>query len=100
MTLKNFGKRLNLQKQGLNSNKIFLSEKGRLIKDPAEIATTINEYFVNITETIELKQSQFDHLSNIFEDHTSIIRTKSNLINVSDKFDLKKCMRRKSNGKS
>ena len=50
----------------LNSNKIFLSEKGRLIKDPVAIATTMNDYFVNITVTIGLKQFQFDHLSNLF----------------------------------
>ena len=73
--------------KGLNSNKIFLSEKGRFIKDLAAIATTMNEYFVNITETIALKQFQFDHLSNLFEDHTSIIRIKSNLGNVSYIFD-------------
>ena len=76
--------------KGLNFNKIFLSEKGKLMKDPAVIATTMNDYFVNITETIGLKQFQFDHLSNLFEDHTSIIRIKSNLDNVSDKFDFKK----------
>ena len=86
--------------KGLNSNKIFLSEKGRLIKDPAAIATTMNDYFVNITETIGLKQFQFDHLSNLFENHTSIIKIKSNLDNVSDKFNLKKCVRKKSNEKS
>ena len=74
--------------KGLNSNKIFLSEKGRLIKDPVAIATTMNDYFVNITETIGL--NQFDHLSNLFENHASIIRIKSNLDNVSDKFDFKK----------
>ena len=76
--------------KGLNSYKIFLSEKGRLIKDPAAIAATMNDYFVNITKTIGLKQFQFDHLSNLFEDHTSIISIKSNLGNVSDKFDFKK----------
>ena len=69
---------------------MFLSEKGKLIKDPVAIATTMNEYFVNITETIALKQFQFDHLSNLFENHTSIIRIKSNLNNVPDKFDFKK----------
>ena len=63
--------------KGLNSNKIFLSKKGRLIKDPPAVATTTNDYFVNITETIGLKQFQFDHLSNLFENHTSIIRIKS-----------------------
>ena len=76
--------------KGLNSNKIFLSEKGRLIKDPAAIATTMNDYFVNITETLGLKQFQFDDLNNLFEDHTSIIRIKSNLENVSNKFNFKK----------
>ena len=47
---------------------MFPSEKGRLIKDPAAIATTMNAYFVNITETIGLKQLQLDQLSNLFED--------------------------------
>ena len=69
----------------LNSNKIFLSEKEKLLKDPAAIATTMNDYFVNLTKTIGLKQFQFDHHSNLFEDHTSI-----NLVNFSDKFDFKK----------
>ena len=50
----------------------------------------MNDCFVNITETIELKQFQFDHLSDLFEDHTSIIRIKSNLDKVSEKFDFKK----------
>ena len=76
--------------KGLNSNKIFLSEKRRLIKDPVAIATTMNDYFVNITQTIRLKQFQFDHANNLFEDHASIIRIKSNLDNVSDKLDFKK----------
>ena len=35
--------------KGLNSNKIFFSEKGRLMKDLVAIATTMNDYFVNIT---------------------------------------------------
>ena len=41
----------------------------------------MNDYFVNITKTIGLKQFQFNHLSNRF---------KSNLDNVSDKFDFQK----------
>ena len=49
----------------------------------------MNDYFVNITQTIGLKQFQFDHANNPFEDHASIIRIKSNLDNVSDKFDFK-----------
>ena len=54
------------------------------------MATTMNDYFVNITQTIGLKQFQFDHLNNLFENHTSIMTTKSNLDNISDKFDFKK----------
>ena len=81
--------------KGSNCNKIFLSEKGRLVKDPAAIATTINDYFVNISETVGLKQFQFDHLSNLFEGHTSIIKIKSNLDNVSDKFDFNKLHEKK-----
>ena len=54
------------------------------------IATTINAYFVNTTETIGLKQFQLDQLSNLFEINTSITRIKSNLDNVSDKYDFKK----------
>ena len=86
--------------KGLNWNKIFLSEKGRLVKDPAAIATTTNDYFVNISETVGLKQFQFDHLRNLFEGHTSIIKIKSNLDNVSDKFDFNKLHEKKLNGKS
>ena len=76
--------------KGLNPNKIFLSENGRLIKGPVAIDTTMNAYFVNITQTVGLKQFQFDHLNNLFEDHTSIIRIQFNLDNISDKFDFKK----------
>ena len=73
-----------------DSNEIFLSEKERLIKDPVAVATTMNDYFVNITQTIGLTQFQFDHANNLFEDHTSIIRIISNLDNFSDKFVFKK----------
>ena len=37
-------------------------------------ATAMNDYFVNITQTIGLKQFQFHHAINLFEDHASIIR--------------------------
>ena len=73
--LKNAGKFSN---KGINSNKIFLSEKKRHIKGHVGIATTMNGYFVNITQTIGLKHFQFDHTNNLFEDHTSIIKIKSN----------------------
>ena len=84
-----------LSNKGLNSSKIFLSEKGRPLKDPVTVATTMNDYFLNITQTIGLKQFQFDHANTLFEDRTSIIRIKSNLGNVSDKFDFKKVHEKK-----
>ena len=86
--------------KGLSSNKIFLSEKGRIIKDPSAIATTMSDYFVNITETIGL---------NSFSLTTSVIYLKiiqalleSNLIWTMFQITLilKKFMRKKSNGKS
>ena len=89
--LKNSGKRLNLiALTKLNSNKTLLPEKGRLIKGRAVVATAMNDYFVNITQTIGLKQFHFHHAINLFEDHASIIRIKCNLNNFSDKFDFKK----------
>ena len=44
--------------KGLNFNKIFLSEKGRLIKYLIEVATTMNDCFVSIRQTIGLRQPQ------------------------------------------
>ena len=66
------------------------------MKDPAAIVTTRNDYLFNIIETIVQKQFQlttlvrrsYEHYS--YEDHTSIIKIKSNLDNVSDKCDFKK----------
>ena len=54
--------------KGLNSKKTLLSEKGMLIKDPVVIATFMNGYFVNIMQTIGLKQFQFGHANDLFED--------------------------------
>ena len=89
-----------LSGKGLNSNKIFLSEKGGLIKDPAAIATTMNDYFVDITETIGLKQFQFDPL--VIYSKIIQVLLESNLIWTMFQINLvlKKCMRKKSNGKS
>ena len=38
-----------ISNKGSNPNRISLSEKGRLMKDPVAIATTMNHFFVNIT---------------------------------------------------
>ena len=59
------------------------------MKDLAAIATTMNPFFVNITQTIELKQLHFVCVNNQLEDHTNIISIKSNLDNVSGNLDFK-----------
>ena len=87
---KKISKRIKTFFRNLISDKIFSYDKGRLIKDPFAVATTMNCYFANITQTIGLKWFQFDHAINLLEDHTSIISVKSNLDYVSDKFDFKK----------
>ena len=56
----------------LNSNKILWSEK-RFVKDPIAVETTMNDYFVNITQTIRLEQPQSNHANNQFAEHTSIL---------------------------
>ena len=87
---KKIWKRIKTFFRNLISNKIFSYDKGRLIKDPFAVAATMNDYFVNITQNIGLKRFQFDHANNLSEDHTSVIRVKSNLDYVSDKFNFKK----------
>ena len=85
---------------GLNCNKIFLSEKGRRRKDSVAVATTMNDYFVNITQSVEL--SSFSLTTLII--YSKIIQAllESNLIWTMFQINLilKKCMRKKSNGKS
>ena len=59
------------------------------VRETTKFWKTIKPYFsnFNITQDIGLKQFQFYHANNLFEDHTSIIRIKSNLDKFSDKFD-------------
>ena len=67
---------------GLDSNKIFLSAKGRLKRYSVAMAIIMNGYFVNITQTMRLKQFQFDRGNNPSENHTGIqnhSKIKSNL---------------------
>ena len=35
--------------KGLNSNKLLLKEKGNLVSDEKELATIMNNFFINIT---------------------------------------------------
>ena len=42
--------------KGLNSNKLMLKENNRLITEKKKLATVMNAFFVNITESLDLKK--------------------------------------------
>ena len=43
--------------KGLESNNIILKEKNELITNSSALANLFNNYFINITSTLKLKQS-------------------------------------------
>ena len=51
--------------KGLNSNKLFLKEKGNLVSDEKELATIMNNFFINITKDLELKKDTKGKLNNM-----------------------------------
>ena len=81
--------------KGLNKNQIFLSEKGKLIGDPEEVASTMNEHFINITKTLDLKdpldKSQEDTIENnvSFQNHLSVLKIRTLFSKTSEKLEFK-----------
>ena len=62
--------------KGVNSSKISLVEKNAIIVDENKIANIMNDCFINITKTLNLKtlnKSQID--IDKFENHISIKKT-------------------------
>ena len=63
--------------KGLNSNKLMLKENNRLITEEKELATVMNTFFVNITESLDLKKDDdsslnpinFENINDILEEH-------------------------------
>ena len=51
--------------KGLNSNKLMLKENNRLITEEKELATVMNTFFVNITESLDLKKDDDSSLNPI-----------------------------------
>ena len=49
----------------LNSSKLILKESNRLIKGEKELATVMNTFFVNITESLNLKKDDDSSLNPI-----------------------------------
>ena len=44
--------------KGLNSNKMLLKEKGKLVSDEKQLASIINKFFIRITKSLKLKENQ------------------------------------------
>ena len=81
--------------KGLETNNIILKEKNELITNSSTLANLFNNYFINITSTLKLKQSppKFPSIPNLlihYRDHMSmsIKKTKENY-KIADKFHLK-----------
>ena len=63
--------------KGLNSNKLMLKENNRLITEEKELATVMNTFFVNMTESLDLKKDDnsslnpinFENINDILEKH-------------------------------
>ena len=61
--------------KGLNSNKLPLQEKGDPFSNGQELATIMNNFFINITKDLELKKDSKSKLNNLrdvikaFESH-------------------------------
>ena len=51
--------------KGLNSSKLMLKENNRLITEEKELATVMNNFFVNITESLDLKKDDDSSLNPI-----------------------------------
>ena len=76
--------------KGLNSNKVLLKEKGNLVSDEKELATIMNNFFINITKDLELKKDKgklnnLEDILTVFESHPSIEKIKK-AINTTEKF--------------
>ena len=80
--------------KGLNSKKLLLKEKGKLVSDEKELATIMNNFFINTTKNLELKKDSKGKLNNLkyilkaFESHPSIEKTKK-AINTTEKFSFR-----------
>ena len=62
--------------KGLNSNKLMLKENNRLIIEEKELATVMSTFFVNITESLDLKKDDDSSLNPINSENTNDILEK------------------------
>ena len=72
----------NFYEKGSSCMKIILSEKGSILNDNKKVCNTMNNYFVNITKTLNLKPYKCPNSMNIneiistFDNHVSIKKIK------------------------
>ena len=62
--------------KGLNSNKLMLKENNRVITEQKELATVMNIFFVNITESLDLKKHDDSSLNLINSENINDILEK------------------------
>ena len=93
---KKFWKTVKSFDNGLNCNKMMLSENDQIISDETTIADTMNKYFVNITKKLKLKQSKTEinelSLSEVldkYKDHQSIVKILSQMNGEKNLFSFK-----------
>ena len=60
--------------KGLQTNNIILKDKNRLVTDSSIIANTFHNYFINITNTLNLKphmpkSKSLSNLLKLYKDH-------------------------------
>ena len=49
----------------MNSNKILLKEKGELVSNEKQLASIMNNFFINITKSLKLKEDQGSPLATL-----------------------------------
>ena len=83
-----------LSNKGLNSNKLLFKEKRNLVSDEKELATIMNNFFINITKDLEMKKDSKGKLNNLedilkaFESHPSVEKIKK-AITTTEKFSFR-----------
>ena len=70
--------------KGMNSNKMMIIEKDKLLSEEESIAEVMNNYFVDVSKSLKLKDSSESNVDNtgsncghslnnvLFEDHVSV----------------------------
>ena len=77
--------------KGLNSKKLLLKEKGNLVSAEKELATIMNNFYINIAKDLELKKDSKGKLNNLedilkaYESRLSIEKIKK-VIKTTEKF--------------